>query len=328
MIYYNGIYWNDYAKTQDYLNRLATGSPELHWGDYIKKYCKDTKFTNALIPHCGDGHIERMLIDKNIISKAVGTDWSEDLLAQASKVAEKRNLPIQYFKVDSNTASFPDADFDLIVNHAACHHIQYLYKVFYKFYKILEKTNGLFINYDYVGPHRNQYSACVWEKICNLNQELPPFAQIDLLNAIPHLPTMILTDPTEAIHSELIRDAFKMFFDIIEYKPLGGAIAYPLLTHNHNFAKISDKAIQQDLLEKILMADEEWLTKNPESELFAFFVGRPKWFLNMQEVENALELENARESSASKNHGYYYKKTIISQLSERIDDLICAPHKI
>ena len=101
MIYYNGIYWNDYAKTQDYLNRLATGSPELHWGDYIKKYCKDTKFTNALIPHCGDGHIERMLIDKNIISKAVGTDWSEDLLAQASKVAEKRNLPIQYFKVDS-----------------------------------------------------------------------------------------------------------------------------------------------------------------------------------------------------------------------------------
>jgi len=324
MLYYQGIYWNDYEKTRKYLNRLSTGESDLHWGDYIKKYCKEKLFAKALIPHCGDGHIERMLIQKKIIKEAVGTDWSENLLSQASQIAKENHYPIQYVKIDTNTVCFPDEGFDLIVNHAACHHIQYIFKVFFKFYQILKQSQGFFINYDYVGPHRNQYPAQVWERVFQLNQQLPSFARIDVCKAIPHLPTMILTDPTEAIHSELIKSAFKMFFDIIEYRPLGGAIAYPLLTHNKNFSNISDLKIQNELLDQILFADEEWLNQNPDSELFAFFVGRPKYVLNMQEVENALEAEYAREYSAAKNQGYYYDKTLIAELTERIQKFVDA----
>ena len=42
----------------------------------------------------------------------------------------------------------------------------------------------------------------------------------------PHVPTMIATDPTEAIHSDLIVETLARYFDLVEVRPVGGAIAY------------------------------------------------------------------------------------------------------
>lgn len=324
-VYYQGVYWNNYKPIQQYLNQLCTTSSNIFWADYIKlQFCSQQPFNTALVPNCGDGHIERMFINKKIVMSAVGTDWSSDLLDKANKQAIKDNLSIEYYKLDTNTANFPDKKFDLIINHAACHHIQYIYFVFYKFYLILNQSNGLFINYDYVGPHRNQYSAHQWESIYKANLSLPPQARQDILSTYAHIPTMLITDPTEAIHSELIKQVFNLFFDTILYRPLNGSIAYPLLTHNKNFASLQDTKLQQELLEQMISADKAYANDCPNSEMFAFFVGRPKDNLldnNAVEVFRKIQEENTIESITNRITTKYYTDTCMGFLYEHIDRL-------
>ena len=58
----------------------------------------------------------------------------------------------------------------------------------------------------------------------------------------PHLPTMLHDDPTEAIHSELIVETLQRYFHVERFVPLGGAIAYPLLTFNARLLELAERA--------------------------------------------------------------------------------------
>src|SRR4029078_2762564 len=133
--------------------------------------------------------------------EVVGVDYLQPLIDEAQKEADAQKLPFRYYQMDINTVAFPESGFDLVVNHAGCHHIAYLDRVLRAVNNIMT-DDGYFINYDYVGPHRNQYSFHQWNEIILLNRSLPEELQNEL--AYPHLPTMLATDPTEAIHSELI----------------------------------------------------------------------------------------------------------------------------
>jgi hypothetical protein len=89
------------------------------------------------------------------------------------------------------------------------------------------------VNWDYVGAHRNQYDAGSWEAAWAVNERLPIALQAEL--HYPHLPAMLIGDPTEAVHSELIRPVMSRYFELEIDRPLGGALAYPLLTFNDGF---------------------------------------------------------------------------------------------
>jgi len=68
------------------------------------------------------------LLNMGLIKEAVGVDYSENLIVDArNKAAE---LPLRYYVIDTNTAVFPETGYDLVVNHAAAHHIAYINKVF------------------------------------------------------------------------------------------------------------------------------------------------------------------------------------------------------
>ena len=59
------------------------------------------------------------------------------------------------------------------------------------------------------------------------NARLPPHVQQSL--AYPHLPTMLVSNPSEAQHSELIMEAMRRYFFVDLFRPLGGPVAYPIL---------------------------------------------------------------------------------------------------
>ena len=80
--------------------------------------------------------------------------------------------------------------------------------------------DGWFVSFDYVGPHRNQYRLDAWEEAWQLNRQLPSTLQQDL--AYPPMPVMLVVDPTEAVHSELIVDTFERYFTAGQYTALGG----------------------------------------------------------------------------------------------------------
>jgi hypothetical protein len=132
----------------------------------------------------------------------------------------------------------------------------------------------------------------------------------------PHLPTMLATDPTEAIHAELIEETFRRYFRVDEWVPLGGAIAYPLLTHNDALFAVDD-AERDPHVASILDADAAHLGSNPDSSLFAYFAGRPDKAVLDDAARLACwrEEEDDREAAATAAGGEYYPHTALQDLT-------------
>ncbi len=316
-IYYQGRYWNDFDVVNRRINERISGDPNRPWFEHFAKVSERT-FERALILNCGNGWVERELLASGLVLEAVGIDYADDLLAQARKSAAEGGLPLSYEQVNVNTAAFPDGEFDLVVNHAAAHHIAAIDRVFRELCRMLP-DDGRFVCFDYVGPHRNQYTPEAWEEAWAVNRELPASLRQDL--RYPHLPTMLATDPTEAIHSELILDTFRRYFTVGELTPLGGAIAYPLLTHNTRLFEAADPAEQSACVERILEADDRFLARHPDSSLFAYFSGAPdKSVLDQADRLSAWTAEeDEREQRAAANGGEYYVRGALATVLIALD---------
>ena len=210
--------------------------------------------------------------------------------------------------MDVNSTSFPRQRFDLVVNVGAAHHIAYIDRVFRALCELLP-DDGWFVSFDYVGPHRNQYATATWEAVWELNSRLPESLRQDL--RYPHLPTMLHDDPTEAIHSELVLSTFHRYFDVRECVLLGGALAYPLITHNDRLFASSDARLRDLWVDRILAADEAYLAINEETSLFAYFAGQPDKVVlaRTDELEAWARSEEEREFAAMKIGGQYYPHT-------------------
>lgn len=317
-VYYSGVYWNDYPLAVAEINRRATGNPKLAWYDHFFK-SQRRKFKRVLILNCGNGWLEREMYSKGYLegSELVGVDFADDLLDAAR--AESKDMPFRYYKMDINTAKFPEGDFDLVINHAAAHHIAKLNKVFVELTRIMP-DDGLFLNYDYVGPHRNQYPIDQWHSAHELNLTLPSKTRQQM--AYPHLPTMLATDPSEAVHSELILPIMQRHFDIEFFKPVGGALAYLLLTHNKNLQEASRKDVENSV-KAVMKADDEYTKARPEQTMFAYWLAKPKKSTanKAQLLKKFQQEEDLREKQATKRGGHYYDLGLIQQLYLELDEL-------
>ena len=91
---------------------------------------------------------------------------------------------------------------------------------------------------------------------------------------------------------------------------LGGAIAYPLLTHNARIFTTEDEVGRSEAIERILQVDDAFLSEHPESTLFAYFAGQPKKdVLTQVDLLARWETEEAeREQRAQDNGGEYYER--------------------
>lgn len=316
-VYYSSTYWNDFDVVRRRLNETIGGDPDRTWMEHLAGTI-DKPFERALILNCGNGNIERGLHDNGIVKEAVGIDYAEPLLAEARAEAAAQGKPLTYHQMDTNTAAFPEGPFDVVVNFAAGHHIARIDKVFRRLCELLP-DDGWFICHDYVGPHRNQYRYDAWNAAWQVNESLPGHLRQDM--TYPHLPTMLASDPTEAIHSELIMATFDRYFTVVEETPLGGALAYPLLTHND--AMFEAEASERDAaIETILEADRAWCTTHPDDVLFSYFTGRPNKAV-LAETELLAEWsaeEDEREARAAANGGEYYPHTAIQAAYLALED--------
>jgi SAM-dependent methyltransferase len=311
-VYYKGIYWNDDKTVQSRLNYLATGDTNKDWMQFLVERIKGA---NALILNCGNGWVERELFDKGVIRNAVGIDISPQLIEEANRKVGNRR--IRYEVANINDLKVEEGAFDLILNHAALHHVGYLEYVIDQCRRGL-KSGGILLSWDYIGPHRNQYPIELWEELYWLNNKLPENSRQDLI--YPHLKTMLVTDPTEAIHSELILDILDFHFEHEFIRPLGGALAYPLLTHNQKFHALADKE-KEKIATEILLADSNYTANNVRRSFFAFILSFPKSDLNENEILKRIEEEKRREKMASINGGLYYPPSFIEEIANEISDL-------
>jgi len=314
-VYYQGSYWNDFPLVLEYMCENFTGDKNKWWmTDFQERFCAEP-FEKGLFINCGNGWVERTFIDLKIVNRATAFDYSRDLIQEAQH--EKGDRTIDYFQADVNRLDFDSERFDLIVNVAALHHVQYINRFCVILCRAIKK-NGIFVNFDYIGPHRNQYSNRHWGYIRDINQSMPerirkePFVK-------PHLPTMLQADPTEAIHSELILETVNRYFDIFERHDTGGGIAYEILTHNPKLLKIPPEEIDP-FIDWVLSMDKKFTEENKVPPLFSYFIARPKKEVleNIELLEKYQAIEELRESKAYTLHGTYsyrdYLKVIINSM--------------
>jgi SAM-dependent methyltransferase len=317
-VYYQSGYWNDLPLVQQYLNRRATGDPALSWTEHLVAH-HGRKFAKALVLNCGNGWVERGLVQSGVVAEAVGVDYSEDLLVAARAEAEALGLPLRYAQLDTNSADWPEGGFDLVVNHAAGHHIAYLDRVLRSVAELLP-SDGVLVSWDYVGPHRNQYPAAQWEVAWRLNAELPDdFRHAEMV--YPHLPTMLHTDPTEAIHAELILPTMRRYFELDYLRALGGGLAYPVLTFNKG---VFDRPAEESepVVAQVLAADEAWTDVQPAARtLFAYAIARPRKaaLADTEQLAGWTAAEEDRERRAAADGNRYYPDTLLGAVYDALD---------
>ena len=301
-VYYQGQYWNDFARVLEYMSENFTGDKDKWWvQDFKERFCQKP-FEHGLVLNCGNGWVERQFVDLGMVKRITAFDYSMDLLRIADK--DKGERPISYFQTDVNKIDFRDNEFDLIINVASLHHVQYINR-FCRIMCSALTENGILVNFDYIGPHRNQYPFKQWYYINRVNRSLPdsikktPFVK-------PHLPTMLFSDPTEAIHSELIIESVSSYFDIFERHDTGGGIAYDLLTHNPKLNNVP--ADELDIhIQRILALDKKYTQQNRVPPLFSYFLAKPKKLvlLDKKKLNDYQTIEHLREEKARKRHGVY-----------------------
>jgi SAM-dependent methyltransferase len=268
-----------------------------------------------LVLNCGNGWVERELIDLGIVKKVTAFDYLFDLLRIAEK--ERGERPISYFQADANKIDFGENQFDLIVNVASLHHVQYINRLCHILCKAIVE-DGILVNYDYIGPHRNQYPFKQWYYINKVNHSLPDSMKKSPIIK-PHLPTMIYQDPTEAIHSELIIESVARYFEMFERHDTGGGIAYELLTNNPKLKNVPADELDVHI-KKILIADKKYTSLKRVPPLFSYFLAKPRKSLlsDKMRLEYFQRAEDLREKRARKRHGLYSNRQYLMLIAHSL----------
>lgn len=309
-MYYTGIFWNSYEQVIAHLNQRAYDLESGSWVEHLRTR-RTEPYERALSLNCGNGWVERSLVAAGVVRSIVAVDFLEPLLQTAREASVGQ--PIEFVQMDTNAAEFPPGPYDLVVNHAAGHHIANLDRVFRRLRELLE-PDGTLVTWDYTGPHRNQYGRRIWEAAHAVNRRLPVEYRSPM--AYPHLPTMLVADPTEAVHSELLLETMDRYFVPIHQRSLGGPIAYLLLTHNERLYAAPPEE-RDPLVRMILAADIEHIENFPEDNLFTFAISRPRPATELapEMLARWARAEDEREQQAAAGDGRYYLPTPI-QLAE------------
>ncbi|QGG96809.1 class I SAM-dependent methyltransferase [Actinomarinicola tropica] len=315
-VYYSGAYWNDLPAVVEHLHTRMSGHADRTWMHRTLEH-RGAPYRAALSLNVGNGWVERDLVRLGVVESAHGIEYLPDLVEAARSAAAEEGLPITYEQADTNRAEFHRGPFDLVVDHAALHHVAHIDRVVRGLCERLE-PGGTLVGFDYVGPHRNQYPWEVWEAAHQVNLLLPEHLRQEM--TYPHLPTMLVDDPTEAVHSELIEETVRRYFEVEQWEDLGGAIAYLLLTHNARLhARPHDET--DEWVRLVLDHDRVFTAAHPEHNLFAFFLARPRHDVLAETEQLATwSAEEERREAAAGDAGSYYPPTSLQLLTQALSD--------
>lgn len=271
--YHKNTFWNDHYLIREYLNKLSTGNKKVDWMVHLKNnYFRKKSNLKMLSVVCGNGWQDRDLDKIFNFDRIDGFDISKKLLAEAKN--KSNNSKYHYHQGNLNKDKIKLLNYDLAVNLAGLHHIDNMDHLINEIYKSL-KTGGIFVNYDYIGPKRNQYSDLDL-KYMNLMQKKFPNNLVGRIPITrPDIQTMLKEDPSEAIGSEKIIPTLKKYFHISYMKYLNGGMLYQVLYNQIQNFNINNPKHNQILLKNIEL--EKKLTKAKKIKpLFAYIVCEKK----------------------------------------------------
>ncbi len=301
--YYNvDRFWNELPAVIDHQCRRGPGDPDEWWSLYLKRVYATPPRKRALVIGCGNGWVERHLADIGVAEHFDAFDVDPAYVATCED--ERGDRPIRYFVSDFRTFE-PTEKYDLIVNHAALHHAQYLYRLTAQLAKALT-PDGIFVHWEYLGPDRNQYADHHVAHMEEVNRAMPERFH-SAFRLRPFLSAAIAGDPTEAVHASEIVRAVEQYFTVLERHDIGGGLAYQMLWNN--IAEFEDPTDTEaaGILEALLDQDARETDDGTVPVFFGFIVAghRPDAGRSLSARFDRLVREPVREALARRMKNLY-----------------------
>ena len=261
-----GWYWMAHPSVRARLNRLVSGDPEIdsygHLAALLRARGIAVPIERAVSLGCGFGGLERDLAARGLVREIDAYDIAPGAIAEARRLAQAGGFTgIRYHVADLETEALAPGRIDVVFAHQSVHHVERLDPLFAAVSAML-KPGGIFHLHEFVGPIRFQWTDGQIAEVNRFLEALPPRLRAlpsgrpRPLQARPTVAAMIAADPSEAIRSADILPALRRHFDVIEERPLGGALLHLGLGGiAQNFAPGSDE--DGAVLEAFFAAEDE-----------------------------------------------------------------------
>ena len=281
--------WLEHPTIVEITNRRVSGDPNVSPTSWFRNTYFQQPVDLALSLGCGFGKFERFGIENGVAKKIHANDLSEGAILKAREAAAQAKLEdqIEYSVEDLDDLTLPAATYDAIFAVSAVHHVFQLEKLFRQCRKALKPGALLFLD-EYIGPSRFQCTPAVVRLINQLRDILPERYRTSLFTndgslIHPYVPSPAehfeKNDPSEAVRSGEIISTLKLYFDILEYRPYGGAILHMLLSGiMGNFDENNETDVV--LLRTIATFEEAMESAGVMGSDFAAIVAQPKQVLD------------------------------------------------
>lgn len=220
--------WSEHPLVARYVNERATGDPAHDWVYHLERFLPPRP-RRALSLACGTGVIERALRERDICQSVEGVDIAEGAITDA-RCRSAGIDGLAFAVVDLETADLPTDTYDVVVAHAALHHLFHLERVLATIHRAL-KPAGILVVFDYVGPSQMQFPRAHLAIADAMLQSIPeryrafrrwggikeqaPVLPLDQMNAV---------DPSEGIRAREIIPLIAARFSILHIRPIGGTL--------------------------------------------------------------------------------------------------------
>jgi len=277
--------WLQHPVMRDFLHRRITGNSSLGTLQWFKRQFFPQPAEICLSLGCGFGEFDRGAISLEIAHKFEAFDMASAAVESARQAAASAGIGdrISYGVRNLDELELPPNRYDGIFAISSVHHIYALENYFRQCRRALKPGALLFLD-EYIGPSRFQSSPFVTQLINDLLAIFPERYRLNVLNndgsvVENYVPSTVdhfeKVDPSEAIRSGELVNTLKMYFDLVEYRPYGGALLHMLFSRiMGNF----DAANEMDVsLLRVLATMEEALEKAGALQSdFAVIVAKPR----------------------------------------------------
>lgn len=265
-----GWYWLAHPTVRARTNRLASGcADEDAYGQVSRLFRArgmQLPLGRAVSIGCGFGALERDLSRRGIVRVVDAYDIAHGAITEARRLAEAEGLDgLRYHIANLEVLGLEPRSVDAVFAHSSVHHVEKLEALYATVWQAL-RPDGLFHLNEYIGPTRFQWtdeqltlSNAFLDSLPDRLRRLPSGHPKPAL-VRPTIQEMIDADPSEAIRSAELVPLLRPYFNLLEFRPLGGTLCHIALggiAQNFDPSSDEDESFLQALfrMEDTAMAD-------------------------------------------------------------------------
>lgn len=244
--------WLDSALVlEEVVQRRQTGSPTTNWLAGLVERLGIPKDARWLSLGCGAAGTEIWISKLGLAGAIDARDASPAALETARRAAAAEGVAsVTFSPVDLNDARLPREAYDVVLMNMSLHHVKNLDGLLGRAAGALRK-DGWFLANEFVGARQFQFPDAQLAVVRDLLAALPERLRDDG-SGVPKteyhgfpLEHWNLHDPSEAVRSDLIREAVARRFEIVYRAEYGGTVLALLLEHIvQNFRKESPADVE------------------------------------------------------------------------------------